>query len=211
MEFNQEDVDTLLTIMQNRRDVRGNRFLNKAIEKEKIDLILEAAASAPSVGYSQPWEFVLIDDTEKKDKIFNVFEVENEKAKPIFENRPMYERLKLEGIKEAPLNIAVLYKETDEDVLGQTSMSKMGEYSVVCAVQNMWLMARALNIGMGWVSILDEKKVLKEIGATSEHKLVAYICLGYVNEFLAEPELKTLGWEKKKELKSFISYNIYKK
>jgi len=211
MEFSQEDVDTLLSIMQNRRDVRGNRFLDSPIEKEKIDLILEAASSAPSVGYSQPWEFVLIDDTEKKDKIFNIFEVENEKAKPIFEHRPMHERLKLEGIKEAPLNIAVLYKETDEDVLGQTSMSKMGEYSVVCAVQNMWLMARALNVGMGWVSILDEQKVLKEIGATTQHKLVSYICLGYVNEFLTEPELKSLGWEKQKELKSFISYNIYNK
>jgi len=211
MEFNQEDVDNLLTIMQNRRDVRGNRFLNKAIEKEKIDLILEAAVSAPSVGYSQPWEFVLIDDAEKKDEIFNIFYVENEKAKPIFEHRPMYERLKLEGIKEAPLNIAVLYKDAKEDVLGQTSMSQMGEYSVVCAVQNMWLMARALNIGMGWVSILDEKKVIKAIGATNEHKLVAYICLGYVNNFLAEPELKILGWNKPKEVKSFISYNIYNK
>jgi len=211
MEFNQEDVDTLLSIMHNRRDVRGNRFLNRPIEKEKIDLILEAAASAPSVGYSQPWEFVLIDDTEKKDQIFNIFEVENEKAKPIFGHRPMYERLKLEGIKEAPLNIAVLYKETKEDVLGQTSMSKMGEYSVVCAVQNMWLMARALNIGMGWVSILDEQKVIKEIGASSQHKLVSYICLGYVNKFLDEPELKILGWDKQKELKSFISYNIYNK
>jgi len=211
MEFNKEDVDTLLTIMQNRRDVRGNRFLNKPIEQEKIDLILEAAVTAPSVGYSQPWEFVLIDDAEKKDQIFNIFEVENEKAKPIFEHRPMYERLKLEGIKEAPLNIAVLYKDAKESILGQTSMSKMGEYSVVCAVQNMWLMARALNIGMGWVSILDEKKVIKAIGATSEHKLVAYICLGYINNFLAEPELKTFGWAKQKEVKSFISYNIYNK
>jgi len=211
MEFKQEDVDNLLTIMKNRRDVRGNRFLNKAIEKEKIDLILEAALTAPSVGYSQPWEFVLIDDAEKKDEIFNIYEVENEKAKSIFEHRPMYERLRLEGIKEAPLNIAVLYKDTKEDVLGKTSMSKMGEYSVVCAVQNMWLMARALNIGMGWVSILDEKKVIKTIGATSEHKLVAYICLGYVNYFLVEPELKILGWEKPKEVKSFISYNIYNK
>ena len=210
MNFKQSDVDNLLKIMKNRRDVRGNRFLDKKIKKEKIDLILEAAFSAPSVGYSQPWEFVLIDEDEVKDEIYSIFESENEKAKDIFKSRPMYEQLKLEGIKEAPLNIAVLYNEPNEEVLGQTSMSKTGEYSVVCAVQNMWLMARALNIGMGWVSILNDEKVKRTIKASDKHKLVAYLCLGYVDEFLNEPELKILKWKEQKDKSSLISYNFYK-
>jgi 5,6-dimethylbenzimidazole synthase len=83
-------------------------------------------------------------------------------------------------------------------------MKKMGEYSVVCAVQNMWLMARALNIGLGWVSILDELKVLKSIDAPKNTRLIAYLCLGYVNEFLEEPELKSLGWKDEKSLKELV-------
>ncbi|MEO1953774.1 MAG: nitroreductase family protein, partial [Campylobacterales bacterium] len=108
--------------------------------------------------------------------------------------------LKLEGIKETPLNIAVLYEQPKENILGMTTMSKMGEYSVVCAVQNMWLMARTLNIGLGWVSILDEQKVLKSIKAPKNHTLIAYLCLGYVDKFKTEPELKTLKWKKEKKL-----------
>jgi len=198
MHFDHASAENLLSIMQNRRDVRGNNFLEKQIEKEKIDMILDAALTAPSVGYSQPWEFVLIEDRSIKDKIYSIFEEENAKAKHLFSDRSLYEKLKLEGIKEAPVNIAVLYKKQKEPILGQTSMMKMGEYSTVCAVQNMWLMARSLNIGMGWVSIVDEKRVLQIIKAESDDTLVAYLCVGYVNEFYGEPELKTIGWEEEK-------------
>jgi len=86
-----------------------------------------------------------------------------------------------------------------------TSMKKMGEYSVVCAVENMWLMARALNIGIGWVSILDEKKVLQSIKAKKNTQLIAYLCVGYVDKFYEESELKTLGWEEEKELSEVVT------
>lgn len=159
MTFTKEDAQTLLNIMKSRRDVRGNRFLNEAIEDEKIELILEAGISAPSVGYSQPWKFVLIKDENIKENIHQNFVCENTKAKEIFKDSQIYKSLKLEGIKEAPINIAVLYESLENPTLGMTSMYKMGEYSVVCAIENMWLMARALDIGLGWVSILDEEKV----------------------------------------------------
>ena len=190
--------------MQHRRDVRGNRFLDKQIEKEKLHTILEAAITAPSVGYSQPWKFVVIEDTTTKEKIYQNFVEENKKAIPHFKGT-LYDSLKLEGIKEAPINIAVLYEKPKKTTLGMTSQEKMGEYSVVCAVQNMWLMARALNIGIGWVSILDETKVL-EILDQKEKKLIAYLCVGYVEEFLDKPELKTLGWEKTKEFDEVIEF-----
>jgi 5,6-dimethylbenzimidazole synthase len=198
------DSEILLQIMKKRRDVRGDDFLDKQIPKKDIELILKAAISAPSVGYSQPWKFILIEDENIKKEIYNNFENENNKAKKIFESSKVYKNLKLEGIKESPLNIAVLYEEVDEDILGMTSMSKMGEYSVVCAVQNMWLMARSLNIGLGWVSILDEEKLLKTIKAPNKHKLIAYLCLGYVEKFKNEPELKTLNWKEEKTLKECI-------
>jgi 5,6-dimethylbenzimidazole synthase len=204
MNFTKKDAKKLLQIIKARRDVRGNRFINKPIEDEKLDMILQAAIYAPSVGYSQPWKFVIIKDEKIKNDIVENFVYENEKAKKIFKQKPLYNKLKLEGIKEAPINIAVLYKPKDEDVLGMTSMKKMGEYSVVCAVQNMWLMARTLNIGIGWVSILDEKKVLKTLNIEDKTKLIAYLCVGYVDEFYNESELKTKGWEREKSLKECV-------
>ena len=89
-------------------------------------------------------------------------------------------------------------------------MDKMGEYSVVCAIQNMWLMARALNIGIGWVSILDENKLLQTINASKNMKLIAYLCIGYVDKFYKEPELKILNWDKEKSLQESLNYNYCK-
>ncbi|MBL4730159.1 MAG: 5,6-dimethylbenzimidazole synthase [Sulfurimonas sp.] len=206
MNFNDNDANKLLQIIKARRDVRGNRFINKTLEDEKIQMILEAAISAPSVGYSQPWKFVIIKSESLKEEIFNNFSKENEKAKTIFKDKELYKKLKLEGIKEAPINIAVLYEQSDKEVLGMTSMKKMGEYSVVCAIENMWLMARALNIGLGWVSILNEKEVLHSLNAPKNTKLIAYLCLGYVDTFLQESELKTLKWENEKSLEECVSY-----
>ena len=206
MNFTNTDAQKLLNIIKARRDVRGNRFISQEVEEEKLQLILEAGISAPSVGYSQPWKFILIKDEEIKREIVENFTQENEHAKEIFQERTLYEELKLEGIKEAPLNIAVLYEPKEEATLGMTSMKKMGEYSVVCAVQNMWLMARALNIGIGWVSILDAKKVLQTLQAPKNSQLIAYLCVGYVDKFYKESELKTLQWEKEKLLQECVSF-----
>ena len=195
-----DNSEKLLELMQSRRDVRGYSFLDKKIPKDAIELILKAGISAPSVGYSQPWKFILIESEHIKKDVYKNFECENKKAKEIFKSSKLYKHLKLEGIKESPLNIAVLYELPQEEILGMTSMKSMGEYSVVCAVQNMWLMARSLNIGLGWVSILDEKKLLKTIKAPKHHKLIAYLCLGYVDKFKNEPELKTLKYKEEKSL-----------
>ncbi|HEX3385367.1 MAG TPA: nitroreductase family protein, partial [Mucilaginibacter sp.] len=109
--FKQEEADLLLDIMVNRRDVRGNRFLDRPIEEEKLGQILQAAVNAPSVGFSQPWEFVLIKSSDIKQQIKDSFNQENERASNLFqdEKQAAYNRLKLEGIFEAPLNIAIFY------------------------------------------------------------------------------------------------------
>lgn len=205
MNFTLQDAQALQTIISARRDVRGNRYINKAITPEVLDAILHAANCAPSVGFSQPWEFMIIDDIALRKKVHKEFEKENGKAKKIFQDNILYPSLKLEGIIEAACNVAVLYKKPTKAVLGQTTQKKVGEYSVVCAIQNLWLMARAYNIGVGWVSILKPKKIKKILDISSDYKLIAYLTMGYVNEFLDQPELQTLNWETKKELTDVIS------
>jgi 5,6-dimethylbenzimidazole synthase len=115
-----------------------------------------------------------------------------------------YEQLKLEGIIETPLNIAVFYNPEKGPVLGQTSMPEMGRYSVVCAVQNMWLKARSLNIGMGWVSILDPEKVKSILNAPAERELIAYLCVGKVDKFYDQPELEMLQWQQRKKSEQVV-------
>jgi len=145
-QFSSAEQDVLEQILFHRRDIRGNNFLKDPLPEAAIDKILHAATLAPSVGFSQPWEFVIIRDEKTKADIFESFETENSNAALKFtdEKQELYKQLKLEGILETPVNIAVFYKPSTEPVLGQTSMLEMGEYSVVCAVQNMWLMSRAL-------------------------------------------------------------------
>ncbi len=209
--YAQQEADLLLDIMMNRRDVRGNRFLSTPIEDEKTNQILLAAVNAPSVGFSQPWEFVLVRNAAIKQQIKDSFNQENEKASGLFkdEKQQEYNRLKLEGIFEAPLNIAIFYTDCEKPVLGQTSMPEVGLYSVVCAIQNMWLMARALNIGMGWVSIVDPEKVKQILKAPGKNKLVGYLCLGYTSQFLKQPELELLKWESRKPITDLIFNDTY--
>jgi len=210
-QFTLDDQQLLEEIMRHRRDVRGNNFLKKEISKEIIEKILFAASLAPSVGFSQPWEFVIISDDEIKKQIADSFERENKKAGEMFcdDKRKTYSKLKLEGILEAPVNIAVFYKPSVNPVLGQNTMAETGEYSVVCAIQNMWLMSRTLNVGLGWVSILNPESVKKILKSPPHNKLVAYLCIGYVDEFFKTPELEKLNWEKRKLITSVIYYNNY--
>ena len=198
MKFNKKDLDTLTNIIASRRDVRGNNFINRKISRKKLDIILNSALQAPSVGYSQPWQFIIV-DKEKRELVYNHFKKSYDKSKENFVDKPLYNTLKLEGIKESSINIAVYYKKPTSNILGQTYMKRTGEYSVVCAILNMWLTARALNIGMGWVSILKAKKINKIFNIEkNEYKFIAYLCFGYTKEFYNEPELKKLKWNNKK-------------
>ena len=208
--FTADEVAVLQEIILHRRDVRGNRFVDKPVEQDVIDQLLRAALHAPSVGFSQPWEFVLIRDRAIRQQIKDSFDGVNNAARQVFGGRQeQYARLKLEGILESAINIAVFYKPSPDPVLGQTAMAEAGLYSVVCAIQNMWLMARALNIGLGWVSILDADRVCRILNAPSGLRLVAYLCIGYTDGFLSQPELELLEWEKRREWESVIRYDRY--
>lgn len=206
MIFKKQEQSILKNIIEHRRDIRGNRFIDKEIDSNILNELLNSAIHAPSVGFSQPWEFVLIKELQKRELIYKEFKKQNEKAKKIFKDKELYKDLKLEGIKESYLNIAVLYKKPNQEVLGQTVQKKMGEYSVVCAIQNLWLTARAYNIGIGWVSILRPKKIKEILNISKEYKLVGYLCVGYVENFTDIPELEIIGWDKKRDLSEVVRW-----
>ena len=206
MIFKKQEQSILKNIIEHRRDIRGNRFIDKEIDSNILNELLNSAIHAPSVGFSQPWEFVLIKELQKRELIYQEFKKQNEKAKKIFKDKELYKDLKLEGIKESYLNIAVLYKKPNQEVLGQTVQKKMGEYSVVCAIQNLWLTALAYNIGIGWVSILRPKKIKEILNIQKEYKLVGYLCVGYVENFTDIPELEIIGWDKKRDLSEVVRW-----
>ena len=210
-QFTRDDSEALRQIMNARRDVRGNRFLPTPIPQDELDKIYDAALSAPSVGFSQPWEFITVTDRAARQTIADSFTIENDKASVMFDAQKsqQYQSLKLEGILQSPLNIAVFYNPKKGPVLGQTSMPEMGRYSVVCAVQNMWLMARSLNIGIGWVSILNPEHVKSVLNAPQDRELIAYLCVGYVDKFYDKPELETLKWEARKQTQQVILNGSY--
>ena len=198
--FTDLDQKTLLNIIKARRDVRGHAFTDRQIDDSTLHKILEAALWGPSVGFSQPWRFVVVRDMKKKKEIKESFLEANEKAAEKFtgKKQELYNSLKLDGILEAPVGIAAFYEQSKGAVLGQNSMKETGAYSVVCAIQNLWLMARACGVGVGWVSILDPKAVGRILGAKEHQKLIGYLCLGYVEEFLDGPELEKKGWAVRK-------------
>ena len=181
-----------------RRDVRGE-FLTQSLPDELLERLLEAAHHAPSVGFMQPWRFILIRDAETRTRVHDIFARASERAAGTYdsERQAAYRRLKLAGLREAPLHLCVVCDETSSRGagLGRQTMPETALYSVVCAVQNLWLAARAEGVGVGWVSILDvdELRALLEIPAQAT--VVAYLCVGYVSGFHGTPDLERAQWE----------------
>ena len=212
MQFNITDTEILRNIILHRRDVRGNRFLSTPVSTTVMDQLLFAFEHAPSVGYSQPWQLIVIEKETTKQAVKNIFIESNDHERVHIDSDKarQYQRMKLEGIVEAPVNIAVFYTPPGQPVLGQTMMPEAGLYSVVCGIQNMWLMARSLNVGMGWVSILEPEKIKEVLHVPSHLQLVAYLCIGYVSKFDELPELELLGWERRKNQAEFIHHETFK-
>jgi 5,6-dimethylbenzimidazole synthase len=182
--------------IRERRDVR--RFRPDPVPDEVVDRLLRAAAHAPSVGYSQPWNFLLVRDPQLRRQIHEAFGRANAAAQELFppERRDRYAALKLEGILDSALNVCVTCDRNrfGPVVLGRTCQPDMDLYSTVCAVQNLWLAARAEGVGVGWVSILRPEDLRRLLGLPDGVVSVAYLCVGYPESFAAEPELKTAGW-----------------
>lgn len=208
-EFTEEEKRGFYKAIYSRRDVRSH-FTSKPIENEILSKILNAAHHAPSVGFSQPWNFILIKDSSTKKKIKESFEMEKNQSSQLVEEpkRSKYLSFKLEGILESPVNLCVTYDPSKFGpfVIGRTSIPEAGLYSVCCAIQNLWLAARTEGIGLGWVSILSND-TLKDVLELPEHVIpIAYLCLGYVDEFAEKPDLEKAGWLPRLDLKDVVFF-----
>ena len=186
--------------IKKRRDVRS-WFSDKHIDNSSLGRILKAGNYAPSVGLSQPWNYILIRDIETRKKIKAVVE---EKRMDFYNSLPdekkiKFQNIKIEGILESDLNMAVTcdVSRKGPDILGRATMPEMSEYSVVLSIENMWLAARAEGIGMGWISFIDPDMVKKILGIPESIKLVGYLAVGYLSEDHDIPELEEKKWEEK--------------
>ena len=207
--FTEDEKRGFYKAIYSRRDVRSH-FTSKPIKDDILSKILHAAHHAPSVGFSQPWNFILIKDSKTKERIKESFDIEKNRSSQLVEEpkRSKYLSFKLEGILESPVNLCVTYDPTKFGpfVIGRSSIPEAGLYSVCCAIQNLWLSARTEGIGLGWGSILSND-TLKEVLEIPEHVVpVAYLCLGYVDDFAEKPDLQTAGWLPRLELKDVVYF-----
>jgi 5,6-dimethylbenzimidazole synthase len=208
-EFSSSKKEGFYSAIYGRRDIR--QFKPDHIPSQKLKKILHAAHHAGSVGFMQPWNFIVIDDHDIKKRIAKNFSEANEEASRHYsgERRDLYSSLKLEGILDAPINICVTCdrERSGPHVLGRNTVLDTDVFSTCCAVQNLWLAARAEGLGVGWVSILSMEKLKAVLGIPEEIVPVAYLCVGYTDQFLKQPLLEKVGWAKRVPLENLIYHN----
>jgi len=207
MIINDEERDALYKVIFSRRDVRKD-FIKKPIPDDVLERILMAGHHAPSVGFMQPWDFILVTEENTKLALKKGYDIASKESAIQFseDKKEEYKNFKLEGILEAPLGICITCdrKRNGPVVIGRTIKPEMDLYSSVCAIQNIWLAARAENIGLGWVSIIHDDVLRKTLNIPNNIEIIAYLCLGYVSKFNQKPELEEFGWLPREPLKKLI-------
>jgi 5,6-dimethylbenzimidazole synthase len=209
-QFTAAERDAVYRAIHTRRDVRGE-FLPDPIPDAVLARVLTAAHHAPSVGFMQPWDFIVVRAREVRAKIHADFLAAHAEAEQMFDEakRTTYRNLKLEGILESPVNICITCDRSRHGpvVIGRTHIGAMDVYSAVCAVQNLWLAARAEGLGVGWVSILHQQALREALGIPPEIIPIAYLCIGYVSDFHTRPELEAAGWLKRMPLPELLHFD----
>ncbi|MGK5529299.1 nicotinate-nucleotide--dimethylbenzimidazole phosphoribosyltransferase, partial [Streptomyces sp. URMC 129] len=204
--------ETVHRLMRERRDIR-NGFRSDPIPHDVLLRVLEAAHTAPSVGLSQPWDFVLIRSAETRRMVHELAAQQREAyAKSLPKARAkQFKELKVEAILETPVNIVVTADPTrgGRHTLGRHTQPQMAPYSSALAVENLWLAARAEGLGVGWVSFFDERQLARALDLPDHLEVVAYLCVGYVDEFPGEPELSRNGWSRRRPLSWVVHEEAY--
>ncbi|MFI7385728.1 nicotinate-nucleotide--dimethylbenzimidazole phosphoribosyltransferase [Streptomyces sp. NPDC049813] len=204
--------EAVLRVMRERRDIR-NGFRPDPIPHEVLLRVLEAAHTAPSVGHSQPWDFVVIRSAETRRTMHELaMRQKDAYAKSLPKGRAkQFKELKIEAILDTPVNIVVTADPTrgGRHTLGRHTQPQMAPYSSALAVENLWLAARAEGLGVGWVSFFDEREMVRTLGLPEHLEVVAYLCVGYVDEFPEEPELMQAGWSKRRPLSWVVHEETY--
>ncbi|MFI6422287.1 nicotinate-nucleotide--dimethylbenzimidazole phosphoribosyltransferase [Streptomyces sp. NPDC050842] len=210
--YDDAEREAVLRVMRERRDIR-NGFRSDPIPHEVLLRVLEAAHTAPSVGHSQPWDFVVIRSAETRQTMHELAQRQRDAyAKSLPKARAkQFKELKIEAILDTPVNIVVTADPTrgGRHTLGRYTQPQMAPYSSALAVENLWLAARAEGLGVGWVSFFDEREMVRTLGLPEHLEVVAYLCVGYVDEFPEEPELMQAGWSKRRPLAWVVHEETY--
>lgn len=210
--YDDAEREAVLRVMRERRDIR-NGFRSDPIPHEVLLRVLEAAHTAPSVGHSQPWDFVVIRSAETRRSMHELAQIQRDAyAKSLPKGRAkQFKELKIEAILDTPVNIVVTADPTrgGRHTLGRHTQPQMAPYSSALAVENLWLAARAEGLGVGWVSFFDEREMVRALGLPEHLEVVAYLCVGYVDEFPEEPELMQAGWSKRRPLSWVVHEETY--
>jgi nicotinate-nucleotide--dimethylbenzimidazole phosphoribosyltransferase len=210
--YDDAEREAVLKVMRERRDIR-NGFRSDPIPHEVLLRVLEAAHTAPSVGHSQPWDFVVIRSADTRRAMHELAMRQRDAyAKSLPKGRAkQFKELKIEAILDTPVNIVVTADPTrgGRHTLGRHTQPQMAPYSSALAVENLWLAARAEGLGVGWVSFFDEREMVAELGLPEHLEVVAYLCVGYVDEFPEEPELMQAGWSQRRPLSWVVHEEEY--
>ena len=202
--FSQPEIDAVYRAIEQRRDMR--HFRPEPVDPAVLRRLLEAAHRAPSVGFMQPWRFIRITDADLRERIAELVEAERQRtAEAMDERKAEFLRLKVEGVREAgELLVAALTDGRERFVFGRRTLPEMDLASVACAIQNLWLAARAEGLGMGWVSFFDPQALARLLAMPEGGHPVAVLCLGHVADFYEAPMLQQEGWAERESLAELV-------
>lgn len=207
--FSDTERAAIYRVITERRDMR--HFLPNPVDPIILKRLLTAAHQAPSVGLMQPWRFIRITDTQLRSTIASMVEEERHRtAEALAEKSDKFMRLKVEGIRECgELLVAALSDQREQHIFGRRTLPEMDLASVACAIQNLWLAARAEGLGMGWVSLFDPIQLAQLLNMPEGSKPVAILCLGHVESFYPAPMLKLEGWAEERPLEELLFHNYW--
>ncbi len=207
--FSREQIAGVYRAIAERRDMR--HFIKKSIPEETLAKLLTAAHQAGSVGLMQPWRFIRITDLTLRHNIHQLVDYERQQtAKALAERQDDFMKLKVEGILEcAELLVVALPDKREQHIFGRRTLPEMDIASTACAIQNIWLAARAEGLGMGWVSLFAPKALAKLLKMPKDSLPIAILCLGHVDEFYTKPMLELENWAKGRALEEFVSENYW--
>lgn len=205
--YSDKDIDAIYRVIEQRRDMR--HFTSEPVDEDILERLLKAAHFAPSVGFMQPWRFIRITDKNIRQQMHTLVEEERiATANAMGEREDEFMKLKVEGILDcAEVLVVSLMADRNKHIFGRRTLPEMDLASVSCAIQNMWLAARAEGLGLGWVSIFDPEKLANLLNIPESGKPVAVLCIGHVEEFYNKPMLEKEMWAKRLQLDTVVFEN----
>ena len=209
MSYTEQEKATVYRVIKERRDMR--HFTKEPVSPEILRNLMQAAQLAPSVGFMQPWRFIRITDPAIRNQIYDLAQAEIKlTGEQIEDKKTTYATLKLEGIKDcAEIWVAALMEGREKYILGRRTMPEMDLASLSCAIQNIWLAARAESIGMGWVSFFQPDDLAKLLAMPEDSYPAAVLCIGHVDAFYDKPLLEQAGWDSRRGLDEILYENSW--